>query len=296
LPPSFHAHSHEPPYPPEDAAVHHIFDGGWVWVLKFNNGVTSAGVAATEAFADSLRFREGEPAWQRLLSRLPSLGEIFGSARTVVPMVWQPRVSFCSGVLCGRHWVLLPSAAGVVDPLLSTGFPLTLLGLERLGRLLETHWGKASLHDAMLSYACLTASELDTTGQLVGALYATMDRFELFKALTLLYFAAATFSETARRLGKPHLAKAFLLCDKPTFAESVAQICELARQPLSAAQVGTLKRHIRQTIQPFDTAGLTDQSRDPWYAADPADLLVHASKLGASQTEAMAMLKRCGVL
>src|SRR5262249_18501743 len=24
-----------PPYPPEQAAVHHIFDGGWIWVLKF---------------------------------------------------------------------------------------------------------------------------------------------------------------------------------------------------------------------------------------------------------------------
>ena len=35
------------PYPVDDAAVHHVFDGGWVWVLRFNNGVTSAGVAAT---------------------------------------------------------------------------------------------------------------------------------------------------------------------------------------------------------------------------------------------------------
>ena len=31
-----------PPYPIDDAAVHHVFDGGWVWVLQFNNGVTTA--------------------------------------------------------------------------------------------------------------------------------------------------------------------------------------------------------------------------------------------------------------
>ena len=37
-----------PPYPVDDAAVHHVFDGGWIWVLRFNNGITSAGVAATE--------------------------------------------------------------------------------------------------------------------------------------------------------------------------------------------------------------------------------------------------------
>src|SRR5439155_10681903 len=34
-----------PPYPVDDAAVHHIFEGGWLWVLRFNNGITSAGVA-----------------------------------------------------------------------------------------------------------------------------------------------------------------------------------------------------------------------------------------------------------
>lgn len=37
----------KPPYPVDDAAVHHVFDGGWIWVLRFNNGITSAGVAVT---------------------------------------------------------------------------------------------------------------------------------------------------------------------------------------------------------------------------------------------------------
>jgi len=40
-----------PPYPVDDAAVHHVFPGGWVWVLRFNNGMTSAGVAATDVAA-----------------------------------------------------------------------------------------------------------------------------------------------------------------------------------------------------------------------------------------------------
>ena len=34
-----------PPYPPDAAALHHIFPGGWIWVLRFNNGITSAGAA-----------------------------------------------------------------------------------------------------------------------------------------------------------------------------------------------------------------------------------------------------------
>ncbi len=49
----------QPPYPIDDAAVHHVFDGGWIWVLKFNNGITSAGVAATDEVAAQLGFQEG---------------------------------------------------------------------------------------------------------------------------------------------------------------------------------------------------------------------------------------------
>ena len=46
----------EPPYPVDDAALHHVFEGGWIWVLRFNNGLVSAGVAANESLANELRF------------------------------------------------------------------------------------------------------------------------------------------------------------------------------------------------------------------------------------------------
>src|SRR6185369_8739437 len=56
-----------PPFPLDDAALHHVFDEGWMWVLRFGNGVTSAGVAVTDALAEELRLAEGEGAWHRLL-------------------------------------------------------------------------------------------------------------------------------------------------------------------------------------------------------------------------------------
>lgn len=295
LPDSFRTGVGMPPYPPEHAAVHHVFAGGWVWVLKFNNGLTSAGVAATDAVANALEFQSGEPAWQKLLKRLPSLAEIFGPARAVVPFIHQPRLAFQSGVITGRAWALLPSAAGVIDPLLSTGFPLTLLGVTRMARLLESHWQRPSFLPGLHDYAQLTTLELETTARLVGALYATMDRFELFKEISLLYFAAASFSETARRLGKPHLADAFLLCRHPIFSRQLEQICVSVGKPLSARETGNLLRCIRDAIEPFDVAGLADESRHPWYPAATADLLRSAPKLGSTETEITTMLRKCGL-
>src|SRR2546425_8850395 len=121
----------EPPYPVDDAAVHHVFDGGWIWVLRFNHGVTSAGVAATEEVANRLCLAEGAAAWDRVLERLPTLREQFAEAKAQFPFVRTPRLSFRKGAVVGPRGALLPSAAGFVDPLLSTGFPLTLLGVGR---------------------------------------------------------------------------------------------------------------------------------------------------------------------
>jgi len=295
LPTSFCSASATPPYPPEQAAVHHVFPGGWVWVLKFNNGITSAGVAATDTVAEDLKLGEGEPAWRRLLGRLPSLREIFQSARAVAPFIHSPRLAFRSGVIAGSRWALLPYAAGFVDPLLSTGFPLTLLGVMRLAELLKSHWQSPAFHTGLASYAELTTLELDTAARLVGALYATMGRFDLFKELSLLYFAAASYSETVRRLGKPSLADGFLLCRHPIFSKQFRRVCESASDTLSANEIWQLRQNIRQSIEPLDVAGLTDDSRHPWYPAMASDLFRHARKVAASEDEIRLMLKRCGL-
>ncbi|MEY4917739.1 MAG: hypothetical protein RL616_1652, partial [Verrucomicrobiota bacterium] len=137
--------------------------------------------------------------------------------------------------------------------------------------------------------------ELETAARLVGALYANMNRFAVFKELSLLYFIAASFSETARRLGKPELADGFLLCRHPVFAKQFEKVCEAAGENLSADELITFSKNIREAIAPLDVAGLIDDSRHPWYPALTADLLRNAGKVGASQSEMLAMLARCGL-
>ncbi len=275
-----------PPYPPEAAAVHHVFPGGWVWILKFNNGVTCAGVVATDAVAARLRLADGESGWRRQVQELPTLGESFGAARPIRPFAWVPRLPFQSAVVTGRRWALLPSAAGFADPLLSTGFPLALLGIQRLARLLpglDRPESAAALGD----YGRLTTLEFEAAARLIRALYGAMDQFERFKDLSLLYFAAASFSEAARRLGKTELAPDFLLCRHPVFGPQLRAFCE--------SDLPDPGGRIREAIEPFDVAGLTDRARDPWYPARFADLRRQAKKLGATEAEIDAMVARLGV-
>ena len=277
------------PYPVDDAAVHHVFEGGWVWVLRFNNGITSAGVAATRRVAEELALSEGEPAWQRLLDRLPGLRPQFKHACACQPFRHMPAVSFRSSSIAGKQWAMLPSAAGFVDPLLSTGFALTLTGIERLAQIIHKHRDSADLAARLQGYVQETESDLLAASRLIGALYATMDDFAAFTAVSLLYFAAVSFTETAHRLGKPELAPGFLLHRHPLFGPASRDLLERAYKPDAA-----FAADVQRVIEPFNVGGFGDPARHNRYAVLADDLLDARYKLGASREEIIAMLERAG--
>ena len=284
------------PYPVDDAALHHVFPGGWIWMLRFNNGIASAGAALTDPVAKAIGAAEGEPAWHRLLATLPSVADQFRSARAVLPFVHSPRVAFRSARAAGASWALLPSAAGVIDPLLSTGFPLTLLGILRLVDLLERTSPSPEREAALREYEHATLAELDVTEQLVAALYATMNDPALFKRLSLLYFAAASFSETVRRLGRPERAPGFLLHAHPAFGPEVAACAAMARDAtLTTDTRAILESRIDAAVEPFDAAGLLDRSRRDWYPVLADDIVAAAGKLSATADEVSRLLERCGL-
>lgn len=281
----------QPPYPVNAAAVHHIFENGWAWVLQFNNGLTSAGVAATDVLANHLKFQNGAQAWEQLLQQIPDLRKQFANAKPVQPFRHIRQLAFRSAEIVGHNWALLPSAAGFVDPLLSTGFPLTLLGVARLAEIIERDWRTENFQAQLEQYAAQSDAELLATARLVAALYANMGNFRVFAALSLLYFAAASYAETARRLGKPYLASSFLLHDHPHFGPECARLFDQIR---SGMESEALVKKVFQMIEPIDVAGLSDRARRNWYPVEAEDLLRSSHKVGASPSEILQMLERCG--
>jgi FADH2 O2-dependent halogenase len=112
--------------------------------------------------------------------------------------------------------------------------------------------------------------------------------------LSLLYFAAASYSENARRLGRPWLADSFLLHDHPVFGVASRDLCARARLPRSGEESRNLVADILAALEPFNVAGLGDPLRKNWYPADAEDLFRSAHKVGASRGEIAELLERCG--
>lgn len=279
------------PFPPDDAALHHVFPGGWMWVLRFNNGITSAGISVTRELGRALRLEQGAAAWSRMLKYLPSVARQFPEAQPTQKFTHLPRVTFRSPRLVGRSWAMLPSAAGFLDPLLSTGFPLTLLGIQRLARLLSPDSVPSA--NSLESYASATQADFLVAADLVGALHHNLGRPAIFQGLTMLYFAAATFSETALRLGRDRRSPGFLLRGRPDFRQAIEELCwQSRRATLSEVE---FTRAVARAIEPVNVAGLINSRRRNWYPVDLADLYSARDKLGVEDHEISEMLVRAGI-
>lgn len=271
-----------PPFAPDDAALHHVFSDGWMWVLRFNHGITSAGYARRPATPET---GTGAERWERFLRRYPSIGEAFEGSEPIRPFSHLTQLPFRTSRCAGPRWAMLPVAAGFVDPLLSTGFPLTLLGIERIARLLESE-----REPDFTDYGRTTFADLDLTFDLMAALYRVMPDFKTFRELTMLYFAAAIYSETAQRLDRASMAPGFLLREHAGFGPGLRRcLAQAGHQP------GPVVRDaIRTLVEPFNLGGLCRAEKHHWYGCEAADLYEAAPRIGASRDEITAMLRRTG--
>jgi FADH2 O2-dependent halogenase len=287
-----------PPFPPDDAALHHVFPGGWMWVLRFENGITSAGFTAEDWLADELGLAasvgispaELEAVWGRFLDRFPSIGTHLREAERVERWYHAPRLAFRTGPAAGEGWALLPSSAAFVDPLFSTGFPLAILGVRRLAALLNPEADPAERAHGLAEYAAVTQREATTAARLVGGCYGAFADFPAFAALTMVYFAAASFSEMARRLDRPHLAPEFLLGGRPDFRALLERHTDAAR----SGDPSTLAT-LAQELEPFNVAGLCAPEKRNWYGVDPADVVMGAGKLNVTPAEVQELFRRMGL-
>ena len=280
--------SETPPYALDDAALHHVFDGGWMWVLRFNTGVTSAGFAVEAWLADELELEGSPAAWDRFLHRFPSIQAQFANAVPVQPFVYAPRVASRAEVVTGPGWALLPSAAAFVDPLFSTGMPLTLLGIERLGRILEEAWGTEAFAPRIAEYGAITRQEADWTAHFIAASYAGMANFPLFSAFSMFYFAAAGYAEMSRRLPKAPRLQRYLAADHAPFAAGVTQCARFLHEQArngSHEHVQDFAGRVAENAACLNIAGLCDPHKRNWYGVDMQDVIESAALLGMTSAE-----------
>jgi FADH2 O2-dependent halogenase len=252
------------PYPCDAAALHHILDGGWMWVLRFDNGITSAGFSLDP---DRHPIRAGEAPeaeWTRWLRSYPALAEQFAAAKAVRPLVRTGRLQRRWRQAAGDSWALLPHAAGFLDPWLSPGIAQTLFGVNRLARILADDWRGPRRAARLAEYSQAVLRELAWVDQVTGTCFACFDRFSVLATVTMVYFAAAIYCEEQERAGRARPDEAFLLADDPAYRALAAAALRQAPS-VAAGDAVAFATEVRKALQPYNMAGLCDPARRNLY-------------------------------
>lgn len=255
------------PFPCDHAALHHIIDGGWIWNLRFDHGITSVGVVLDcVSHRDIAHLPAAEQFWH-IVRQYPSVERQMRQTRCVAPpggIRSTPRMQFLRPQTAGRTWVCLPSAAGFVDPLHSTGIAHTLHAISQLSYIFQqTGIGTAEQMTRLDVYTSGLRQEFVLIDQLVSAAYRANGDFDALVSATMLYFTAVTFSERNSST-QPSL---FLNAGNQQLTQCV-QNCWAAIEACRNAQAewAQLPSRVRHYIEPFNVAGLADDTLDNLYS------------------------------
>jgi FADH2 O2-dependent halogenase len=293
----------EGPYPDDWAAVHHLVDEGWMYSLRFDDGITSAGFLLTPAGLASLGATEqgdADSLWRAMLARYPTIADAFGNATALRPTAYVPLIQHRLTRAAGEGWLLMPHAYAFVDPLFSTGIAWSLRAVERIALAFESAGNGRLPEKATLGrYESTLAAEADQIDLMVAGAYESMAHFDLFAAQAMLYFATVSFAEASQRM-KPDDSIAWngfmgvgdaILNDIPR--QSLLRLKEIIRSRAitgSAGQRAAFVDWISAAIAPRNIAGLADPTRQNLYPVDFDALVAGHAKLGLGRDQVIAGL------
>ncbi len=259
------------PYDPDDSALHHLLEEGWVWQLRFNDQRTSMGFVLSGADA-TLKNLTAEELWDLFPKRYPAIGAILRTAslsRVPGKIIRSPRLQRRTECCYGPGWVALPATAGFVDPLFSTGIAHTLAGIKKLSAIFSKYREQpGSLEQDLAGYEHSVFEELRLIDQLVAGSYQTFAVFGLFNSWSMLYFAATIAYE--QRLLRGEDPGYFLGADnrdiRKIVDDSFVELTDiLGKGDRSGDTIQWFAGQVRKRIAPINTAGLLDPASRNMY-------------------------------
>ena len=129
------------PFSLAEGTLHHVFEGGWLWVIPFNNHKASTNDLCSVGLLLDPRIHGQSPTnlspeeeFTTFVGRFPCIARHLDGARAVRDWVRADRLQYSSSEVVGDRYCLLGHAAGFVDPLFSKGLYTSLASMLTFGR------------------------------------------------------------------------------------------------------------------------------------------------------------------
>ncbi|HEY7043213.1 MAG TPA: tryptophan 7-halogenase [Nocardioidaceae bacterium] len=129
------------PSPLGQATMHHVFDGGWIWVIPFNNHRDATNPLTSVGMMLDRRKHPNPPGtpeqeFRRIISKYPTVARHFADATAARPWIGTGRIQYSSPSLIGPRLLQLPHAGAFVDPLYSSGMSVLIVAVDLIAEAL----------------------------------------------------------------------------------------------------------------------------------------------------------------
>ncbi|MEZ4728538.1 MAG: NAD(P)/FAD-dependent oxidoreductase [Caldilineaceae bacterium] len=130
------------PYPLSQGTLHHVFHGGWLWIIPFNNHpaatnpLCSVGLQLDPRIYPQRNDLTPAAEFYEFINQFPDLCAQLRQARPVRDWLRVDRLQYSAHHIVGDRFALSAHAAGFVDPLYSKGLYLTHMSIFWLADLL----------------------------------------------------------------------------------------------------------------------------------------------------------------
>lgn len=264
---------HGNPSPWSQGTLHHLFPGGWMWVIPFDNhpktgsDLCSVGISYDPRIHPKLG-QEPADEFNEFLAGYPDVAPQFAGAEAVRPWVSTGRLQYSSSRTVGARWCLTAHASGFIDALFSRGMQNTMVVLNSLiGRVLEAAREDDFTVEHFKPVEEVEQGLLDVNDDLVANAYTSFQHWDLWDAWFRIWETAQVLStmEVGRAYAK------FVKDHNPADLEALARI-----EPQGAIPDYSPARDMLRSASTY-VREVQDGQREPAEAADRIfDLLAFA--------------------
>ena len=190
-----------------EGTLHHVFDGGWMWIIPFDNHQAAENsLSSIGLMLDTEKFPkpEGvspEEEFYEIVNRFPSIAKHLQGAEPVRNWMSNAgvdnRLQYSATEAVGARYALLSNSHGFIDPLYSKGLLNSFEAVHALaGRLMKALKDDDFSPERFEYINKLQAQQLKDTDQIVYNAYRSMADFDLWNAWTQLWLATVVFGDT----------------------------------------------------------------------------------------------------
>lgn len=186
------------PYPLSQGTLHHIFRGGWLWIIPFNNHrratnpLCSVGLQLDPRLYPQRDDLNPQEEFFQFIGQFPDLHAQLKNAHAVRDWMRIDRLQYSAHHITGDRFTLLAHAAGFIDPLYSKGLYVTHMSIFLLADLLLK--AKVTGDYSAAAFAPLETMTLNYIGmhdRLVASSFKSWSNYKLWQVYSVLWLLGA---------------------------------------------------------------------------------------------------------